>query len=147
MFAYFNFMGRSSSFVFHVVEFSLVFKFFMGLNCSLSHKVEIIERYKKRQNYALEHANEQFGQCFRIVRLKRVPQSWSKQTFPMPQVRVQSSFLKHVEKFDQGNLNGENVDSQMTTLMLNCTILAFFEHSLISNLWDRLCMQMSQMST
>ena len=50
----------------------------------------------------------------------------------------QNSNLKHVEKNDKRKLNGENVDIQMSTLMLNCTFLAFFERSLISTLWVRL---------
>ena len=45
----------------------------------------------------------------------------------------QRSNLKHIEKIDE-----ENFVIDMSTLMLNCTVLAFFEHSLISTLWDRL---------
>ena len=50
----------------------------------------------------------------------------------------QSSNLKHVKKMMNESLMEKNVDIEMTTLMLNCTFLAFFEHSLISTLWDRL---------
>ena len=58
----------------------------------------------------------------------------------MPQVRVQRSKLnlKHVKRMDELKLNGENVVIKMSTLMLNCRFLAFFEHSLILTLWDRL---------
>ena len=45
------------------------------------------------------------------------------------------------------NLNGENVDIQMSTLMLNCTSLAFFERSLISTLWDRLYSESHKVAT
>ena len=55
-------------------------------------------------------------------------------------LKGQSSNLKQVEKTDEWKFNGQNVDIQMSTLMLNCTFLAFFERSLISTLWDRLYM-------
>ena len=50
----------------------------------------------------------------------------------------QSSNLKHEDKIDEWKLHGENVDIQISTLMLNCTLSAIFERSLISTLWDRL---------
>ena len=50
----------------------------------------------------------------------------------------QSSNLKHVEKIDKCKVDVENVDIQMSRLMLNCMFLVFFERSLISTLWDRL---------
>ena len=54
------------------------------------------------------------------------------------EIKGQSSNLKHVEKIDEWKFNGENVDIEMSILMLNCTFLVFFERSLISTLWDRL---------
>ena len=57
------------------------------------------------------------------------------------ELKGQSTNSKHAEKIDELKLNGENVDIQMSTLMLNCTFLAFFERSLISTLWDRLYLQ------
>ena len=39
---------------------------------------------------------------------------------------------------DELKLNGENVVTQMSTLMLNCKFFEFFEQSFILTLWDRL---------